>query len=94
MYAQKHPEEATKRDSLNCISPQADTLFHFPPEETESIEDTSAYDESDWDSLVQWMWFWGFMNRGDCEKKLYNDGEIGDFVIRLNANQQLVMSLW
>ena len=86
MYVQKHPDVTA--------SPQAETLFHFPPEEAESIEDMSAYEEADWELYVQHMWFWGFMNRGDCEKKLYNEGETGDFVIRLNANQQLVMSLW
>lgn len=77
-----------------CSLPLAETLFHIPPEGDKGLEETSAYEESDWDFLVQMTWFWGFMNRGDCEKKLYNEGELGDFVVRLNANQQLVMSLW
>jgi len=30
----------------------------------------------------------------DCEIKLYNEGKIGDFVIRINSSGQLIMSLW
>ena len=57
-------------------------------------EERSGYEESDWNSLVQYKWFWGYMSRGDCEIKLYNEGKIGDFVIRINSNGQLIMSLW
>ena len=43
---------------------------------------------------MQAKWFWGYMNRGDSEKKLYNEGKIGDFIVRLNSDRQLVISLW
>lgn len=58
------------------------------------VEEETTFDDSDWEILAEKKWFWGFMNRGDCEKKLYNEGEIGDFIVRLNFRQQLVMSLW
>ena len=77
-----------------AIPPQTNILFHVAPEETSTTDVKSAYDESDWDDLVQLVWFWGYMNRGDCERKLYNEGSMGDFVVRLNSNQQLVVSLW
>lgn len=63
-------------------------------EETSTDEEMPAYEDSDWDSLAYKRWFWGYMNRGDTEKKLYNEGNMGDFIIRLNASKHLVMSLW
>jgi hypothetical protein len=58
------------------------------------VEEQTAFEDSDWDILAQKKWFWGFMNRGDCERKLYSEGKMGDFIIRLNSKQQLIMSLW
>ena len=64
------------------------------PETTGAEGERPAYEDSDWESLVYKRWFWGYMNRGDTEKKLYYEGNMGDFVVRLNANKDLVMSLW
>ena len=69
-------------------------MFHTPPEETNTTKEESAYNERDWETLVNYIWFWGYLNRGDCERKLYSEGRIGDFIVRLNSNQQLVISLW
>ena len=34
------------------------------------------------------------MSRQDCEKKLKEEGDIGNFVIRINANGRYILSLW
>ena len=39
-------------------------------------------------------WFWHYMSRQDCEKKLRDEGKIGNFAIRINANGHYIMSLW
>ena len=93
VLSKERPQE--RRRSLDeCTPPHKDVLFHVPPEEVDSVVEDSAYTESDWETLVQSMWFWGYMNRGDCEVKLYNEGKMGDFVVRINSNEQLAMSLW
>ena len=87
---QDHPTEG---GASPPIPPQTDALFESP-EHTQNEEEKSAYEDANWESLVQSKWFWGYMNRGDTEKKLYTEGKMGDFIIRLNSNQQLVMSVW
>jgi hypothetical protein len=39
-------------------------------------------------------WFWGTMSRQECEDKLKEKGEIGNFVVRVNANGHHIMSFW
>lgn len=39
-------------------------------------------------------WFWGTMSRQDCEDELKERGEIGNFVVRVNANGHHIMSFW
>lgn len=72
-------------------------VVHQSPSRGKNLEaavESSGYEDSDWDTLAKYKWFWGFMNRGDCEIKLYNEGEMGNFVVRLNSNQRLILSLW
>jgi hypothetical protein len=77
------------------IPPQTSALFLDLSEQfSADVEEQTAFEDSDWDILAQKKWFWGFMNRGDCERKLYSEGKMGDFIIRLNSKQQLIMSLW
>ena len=86
-----HEQECSPAE---LIPPLKNIVFHVPPEASDSVAEDSAYQESDWESLVKRKWFWGSMNRGNCEIKLYNEGKMGDFILRLNSTQKLVMSFW
>ncbi len=44
--------------------------------------------------LEKYKWFWGHMNRSECERRLHMEGEVGNFVVRINADGNLVFSLW
>ncbi len=46
------------------------------------------------EELENYKWFWGHMNRSDCERRLHMEGEVGNFVVRINADGNLVFSLW
>ena len=39
-------------------------------------------------------WFWGYMSRQKCEKKLMKEGKIGNFAIRVNVDGYFILSLW
>ena len=55
---------------------------------------TNDADTSDTQQLEGYLWFWGWMSREDCEKRLRAEGEVGHFVVRINAMGEYVMSFW
>ena len=44
--------------------------------------------------LEEHPWFWGWMSREDCERRLETEGEVGNFVVRINAMGDYIMSFW
>ena len=46
------------------------------------------------EELENYRWFWSCMSRQECEKKLKSEGKVGNFVIRINANGDYIMSFW
>lgn len=51
-------------------------------------------EEGDPEELDNYGWFWGCMSRQDCEKKLQSEGKVGNFVVRINASGNYIMSFW
>ena len=51
-------------------------------------------EEGNPEELENYKWFWGHMNRKDCEEQLRAEGNIGNFVIRVNATGNYIMSFW
>lgn len=48
----------------------------------------------DSEELCNYQWFWGPMGRADCENRLTQTGKCGNFVVRVNASGDFVMSFW
>ena len=46
------------------------------------------------EELDNYEWFWGDMNRVDSEARIKEEGEVGNFAIRVNANGHFVMTFW
>jgi len=46
------------------------------------------------EELENYRWFWGCMSRQECENKLKSEGKVGNFVIRINASGDFIMSFW
>ena len=53
-----------------------------------------AADVGEPQELDRYKWFWDCMSRHDCEKRLHDEGKVGTFVVRINANGHFVLSLW
>jgi len=51
-------------------------------------------DESNTQELEEYPWFWGWMSREDCERRLHTEGEVGNVVVRINAMGDYIMSFW
>ena len=51
-------------------------------------------EEGNPEELENYKWFWGHMNRKDCEEQLRAEGNVGNFVIRVNATGNYIMSFW
>ena len=51
-------------------------------------------EEGNPEELENYKWFWGHMNRKDCEEQLRAEGNVGNFVIRVDATGHYIMSLW
>ena len=58
-----------------------------------SEADLGPLDGSSTQQLEEYPWVWGWMSREDCERKLHAEGEVGNFVVRINAMGDYVMSL-
>ncbi len=46
------------------------------------------------EELENYVWFWGHMNRSECERRLHMEGKLGNFVVRINADGSFVLSVW
>ena len=62
-------------------------------QDTSGIAHLGPIDESSTQELEGYPWFWGWMSREDCERRLHAEGEVGNFVVRINAMGDYVMSL-
>lgn len=51
-------------------------------------------DPAEEEELNNYTWYWGSMKRPECEKKLQEEGLVGNFVVRLNARGEYIMSFW
>ena len=64
------------------------------PDDDSNGGDTNDAKTSGTQQLEGYLWFWGWMSREYCEKKLRTEGEVGHFVVRINAKGEYVMSFW
>ena len=46
------------------------------------------------EKLEKYGWFWGNISRSQSEKKMTEEGKVGNFSIRINADGYYVMTLW
>ena len=44
--------------------------------------------------MTRYAWYWGRLDRQDCERQLKERGTVGNFVVRMNAAGYYVMSFW
>lgn len=58
------------------------------------FERKSTGSSSNLENLNSYPWFWGSMSRQDAQKKLEEEGKVGNFIVRLNAEGTYVMTVW
>ena len=46
------------------------------------------------ENLNNYSWYWDSMSRQDAEKKLEEEGKVGNFIVRLNLEGTYVMTVW
>ena len=97
---------SSQRPGSSSVPSSGDGKFcRLPPSTTSttSKSDGGKFDrllgvqveeEGDPEELDNYAWFWGCMSRQDCEKKLQSEGKVGNFVVRINANGNYIMSFW
>ena len=65
-------------------------LSLFP--QTKSISDSGQFKVRE--ELDKYQWYWGHMSRADSEAKMKEEGELGNFAIRVNASGYYIMTFW
>ena len=82
--------DGTFRRHLGPVSPKSQSDGgKFNVRQVVQVEEVGDPEE-----LENYRWFWGSMSRRDCEDRLRVEGEVGNFVVRINATGNYVMSFW
>ena len=97
-----HRNVSSQRPGSSSVPSSGDGKFCRPlPPSTIAISksDGGKFDrllgvQVEEEELDNYGWFWGCMTRQECEKKLQSEGKVGNFVVRINASGNYIMSFW
>lgn len=74
-------------------STDTSAAWNLPILHTQSSKE-EGFSKEYWRELEKYSWFWGGMSRRACEERMRREGGVGNFVVRVNSDNNFVMSCW